>query len=273
MENSQNKLMPVGGQNAAPAVFNFFDPVQFDTMQRVCDMFINSELVPKIYQNQGKTPESRKKAIANCMIALETAQRIGASPLMVMQNMYIVYGQPAWSSKFLIATVNSCGRFNSLKYKWENLGKIKINGSGNETENWQCIAYTTEKGRNEELQSIPVTVEMAIKEGWYTKNGSKWQTMPKLMLQYRAATLWTRVYAPELSMGLKTDDEIMDITDIQYEEIKANGNGNGNGKEKALQILEKAFEGTEEENENPGEDGGEDTETEEDTEQLLFFDK
>jgi hypothetical protein len=79
--------------------FNFFDAEQFATMQRVCTLFANSELVPEMYRISEKNPE--KKAIANCMIAIETAQRIGASPLMVMQNMYIVYGQPAWSSKFL----------------------------------------------------------------------------------------------------------------------------------------------------------------------------
>lgn len=199
--------------------FDFFNPIQFETMQRVCTLFASSELVPKIYQI-GNTPDSKNKAIANCMIAIETAQRIGASPLMVMQNMYIVYGQPAWSSKFLIATVNSCGRYNSLKYKWENLGKIKIPNTDKETDNWQCIAYTTEKGSNDVLESIPVSIEMAIREGWYTKNGSKWQTMPRLMLQYRTATFWTRAYAPELSMGLKTEDEAHDIGELtEYEDV------------------------------------------------------
>ena len=66
--------------------------------------------------------------MANCMIALEIASRIGASPLMVMQNLVIIYGKPSWSSKFLIATVNTCGRFNPLKFKFTNLGKVgKVN--------------------------------------------------------------------------------------------------------------------------------------------------
>jgi len=220
--------------------FNFFNPVHFETMQRICNVFVNSELVPKIYQKQGDTPDAKAKAIANCMIAIEMAQRIGASPLMVMQNMYIVYGQPAWSSKFLIATVNSCGRYNSLKYRFENQGKIKL-PSGVEIDNVCCTAYTTEKGSDEILESSPVSIEMAVKEGWYTKNGSKWQTIPSLMLQYRAATFWTRVYAPELSMGLQTDDEVREIRDIDYEEIKTPNN------QKAVSIIKEALSDAKEE--------------------------
>lgn len=213
--NNQNQQL-VKQEQAMIPTFDLFNPTTFDLAQRMANMYSRSDLVPKQYQ---ATPGNEQKAVANIMIALETAQRIGASPLMVMQNMYIVYGQPAWSSKFLIATVNSCGRYNSLKYKFDNLGKIKVTGINQEVDNWQCIAYTTEKGNEEVMESIPVSIEMAIKEGWYTKNGSKWQTMPKLMLQYRTATFWTRAYAPELSMGLKTDDEVYDIVDVPFEEV------------------------------------------------------
>ena len=213
---------------AAVQQFNFFDPEQFATMQRVCNMFACSELVPDMYRISDKNPQA--KAIANCMIAIETAQRIGASPLMVMQNMYIVYGQPAWSAKFLTATVNGCGRYNSIKYKMTNLGKIKFGQT--EIDNWQCVAYTSEKGDNEVLESIPVDIKMAIDEGWYGKKGSKWPNMPQLMLQYRAVTFWTRAYAPELSMGIRPEDEIRDIEDIPYEDVtarvKADINANAN---------------------------------------------
>jgi hypothetical protein len=44
--------------------------------------------------------------------------------------------------------------------------------------------------------------------------------MTKQMLMYRAASFWTNAYAPELSMGMKTDDEIRDIVDVEFEEIK-----------------------------------------------------
>lgn len=241
-------------QNNQVAQFNFLDAEQFQTIQRVCQVFINSELVPKIYRVSEENPE--KKAIANCMIALEIANRIGASPLMVMQNLDIIEGHPSWSAKFLTATVNTCGRFNPIKYKMEKIGALenikyteyewksengkRFKAAVEKTlhgpiENWQCIAYTSAIGSEEVLESIPVTTEMAVKERWFTKAGSKWQTMPKLMLQYRSVTFWTRAYAPELSMGMKTEDEIQDIS---YEEIpdKVNGVIKENANKQAITI-------------------------------------
>lgn len=202
-------------QNNQAEVFNFFNQEQFATMQRLCLMFANSELVPDMYKITPTNP--KEKAIANNMIALEMAQRIGASPLMVMQNLYIVYGRPGWSSKFLTATVNTCGRYETIKYRMELKGKAKFNNV--DIDNWECIAYTNEKGSDEILESTPVDIKMAIEEGWYGKKGSKWVTMPKKMLKYRSVSFWTNEYAPELSMGMRTADELEDIETIPYEDV------------------------------------------------------
>jgi hypothetical protein len=242
--------------------FNFFDPVQFETMQRVCKMFASSELVPDMYKSSKDNPI--EKAMANCMIAIEIAQRIGASPLMIMQNMVPIYGHPAWSSKFLIATVNTCGRFNPLQFKFTvlgNLGKIdyveyvynpaikkkepvKKEFDGTKIENLQCIAFTNAKGAKDILESSPVDLKLAVQEGWYNKNGSKWQTMTKQMLIYRAASFWTNAYAPELSMGMKTREEledIEDVIDIPYVDIseKVNAEKVVNANKKNINIDEK----------------------------------
>ena len=59
-----------------------------------------------------------------------------------------------------------------------------------------------------------VSMEMAVNEGWYGKNGSKWQSMPDLMLRYRSAAFFGRIYAPELLMGLPGADEVRDTIDL-----------------------------------------------------------
>ena len=240
-----NELQPKGNNAVVVSQptqvgFNFFDPVQFDTMQRVCKLFASSELVPDMYKVSDKNPI--EKAMANCMIAIEIAQRIGASPLMVMQNMVPIYGKPSWSSKFLVATVNTCGRFNPLQYRftekgmlgmvdytdyvWDNASRSKRavtkQFDGKKVMDIESVAYTTAKGSDKMLESSPVSIRLAIQEGWYTKNGSKWQTMTKQMLMYRAASFWTSAYAPELSMGMKTIEENQDIQDVDYQEIKDN---------------------------------------------------
>lgn len=250
MENNQLATFKPTGNFS----LDLFNPSFFNTMQSICKMYASSELVPDMYQISEKNPES--KAIGNCMIALEVASRIGASPLMVMQNMVPIYGRPSWSSKFLIATVNTCGRFNALKFKFENLGKVgKIKYTdyvwnpqtrkkdavvrefdGTNLDNWQCTAYTTAKSDDEILEGAPVSIALAIQEGWYTKNGSKWVTMTRQMLTYRAASFWTSAYAPELSMGMKTVEEHEDIIDITHEvittesQVKEEINDKGNKK-------------------------------------------
>lgn len=168
----------------------------FELSLRTAKMLSTSNLVPKDYQNN----------VANCTIALEIANRIGATPLMIMQNLYIVHGRPAWSSQFLIATLNASKRFTPLNYEAD-----EKKGGG------ACRAFATDTATGERVNGVWVTMEMAAAEGWSTKTGSKWKTMPELMLRYRAAAFFTRQFAPEVSMGIMTHEEAQDI---QHEAAK-----------------------------------------------------
>ena len=168
----------------------------FENAQRVAVMLSKSSLIPKEFQNN----------VQNTMIALEMSYRIGASPLMVMQNLYIVHGKPSWSSTFMISAINSCGRFAPLRFE--------LTGQDMDM---RCVAWTTEKGKGERIEGPPVTMKMAKAEGWIDKNGSKWKTMPELMIRYRAATFFARMYCPEITMGMHTREEVMDI---EYTEVK-----------------------------------------------------
>lgn len=177
----------------------------FALFQRRATGLSKSNLIPKDFQNN----------VPNVMVALEMANRIGAAPLAVLQNLYIVHGKPSWSSQFIISVINTCGRFWPLRFD--------VKGTGDKME---CVAWTQEKSygpikqatldqaRKESapiLESPKVTMEMAKKEGWLGKSGSKWQTMPDLMIRYRAATFFGRLYAPELLMGMNSQDELEDI--------------------------------------------------------------
>ena len=55
---------------------------------------------------------------------------------------------------------------------------------------------------------------MAKKEGWATKAGNKWATMPELMIRYRAAAFWGRLYASDLLLGLQTQEEAIDVQQV-----------------------------------------------------------
>lgn len=170
-------------------VSDAFSMQGFDHAQRIAVMLADSTLVPDVYK--GKP--------SNCLIALEMANRMGASPLMVMQHLHIIKGKPGFSSPFIIASINTCGRFDRLKFTQSGEG-----------ENYGYEAWTKDK-HGEVLTGPKVDWKMVKLEGWLAKDGSKWKTMPELMFRYRAAAFWCRLHAPELLMGMQTEEEVLDV--------------------------------------------------------------
>jgi hypothetical protein len=186
---SDQELLPAVKQSTA--VSGFTSAEGFELIQRQAKVLAASDLVPKEFKGN----------IANCIIGLEIAGRIGASPLSVLQNLYIVHGKPSWSSQFIIAAVNSTGKFSPLRFDMTG-----------EPANRTCTAWATDLATGDRLESPQVSMAMAKAEQWIDKAGSKWKTMPELMLRYRAATFFGRLYAPEILMGMQTMEEVIDIT-------------------------------------------------------------
>jgi hypothetical protein len=182
---------------------------QFEATMRIARMYAVSSFIPDSYKFKNKQPLDAQSVIANCTIALEMATRMQANPLMVMQNLYIVHGQPSFSSKFLIACINASKRFSPLRYEFKG-------EEGTDEYGCRAIAYEAADTKHKEpLCGDWITMKMVKAEGWTTKTGSKWLTMPSQMLRYRAAAFWQRVYCPEISMGLMTTEEIND----QYAQV------------------------------------------------------
>lgn len=215
----------------------------FDQLLRVANMLCSSSLVPVAYRKNKEIKEygqivgweDNPAALANCAVALNMAHRMNADPLLIMQNLHIIEGRPSWSSPFIIASINSCGRYNSLDYELSEPGEpVEIEYIATEwikkqktevkktvtVRHQTCKAYTTEKSTGKRLESPLISIQIAIDEGWLTKKGSKWQTMPELMLRYRCASFFGRLYAPELLMGLQSTEEVEDF-------IQASRDGNG----------------------------------------------
>ena len=167
----------------------------FEDAQRIAKALASSTLIPPQFQGQ--------QGFANCLVALEIANRMNISPFLAMQHLHVIHGRPSWSSSFIIAMVNGCGRFSPLRFE--------ISGTG---DSLACYAFATDLASNQELKGPTITMTMAKKEGWATKAGSKWATMPDLMIRYRAAAFWGRLYASDLLLGLQTQDEAIDIQPV-----------------------------------------------------------
>lgn len=158
----------------------------FNTAMKIAEELAKSDIIPKEFQ----------KKPANCLIAVELANRLKASPFQVMQNMDVIYGRPALRSAFIIACINNSGKI---------IGSLKFEMNEKTT---KCRAWAIEKETGARLNGPTITLEMAEKEGWLTKSGSKWKTMPDLMLRYRAASFFGRLYCPEILNGMYSEDEI-----------------------------------------------------------------
>jgi hypothetical protein len=195
----------------------------------ICEKLAKSTIIPEAFRMR---PE-------NCYIALDIAQRSGVSPMVVMQNLHIIEGKPSWSSQYITATINASGRFDHLKfktvtseveeeinyneYKWVDKTRTAIPKSI-KVKNVSVFAYTREKSSGEILEGPAVSIKMAIQEGWYFKNGSKWQTMTQIMLQYRAASFFGKMFCPELLMGLGSSDEVIETAGEKEINIPATTN-------------------------------------------------
>jgi len=179
-------------QGSAGPQMGFNNSSGFEMLQRAAKMLSSGTIFPERFRNN----------IGDCAIVADIALRLNASPLFVAQNLYVVYGSPAWSSKFLIGLWNSCGRYSAIRYEL-----VGTEGQ----DDWGCIAKSKEWATGEELVGPPVTLSLAKKEGWFEKRGSKWQTMPALMLRYRAAAFLINTVAPELGMGIRTLEETEDM--------------------------------------------------------------
>jgi hypothetical protein len=168
----------------------------FEDAQRIAKALASSTLIPPQFQGQN--------GFANCLVALEIAGRMNISPFLCMQHLHIIHGRPSWSSAFIIAMVNGCGRFTPLRFE--------VSGEG---DSLACYAVATDIKTDQELKGPTITMTMAKKEGWATKSGSKWITMPELMIRYRAAAFWGRLFAGDLLVGLQTQEEVIDVESVK----------------------------------------------------------
>lgn len=178
--------------NATNAIAPFGSIAGFEAAQRMAQALASSDLVPARYQQN----------IGNCLIAMEISNRTGSSILAVMQSLYVVHGTPGWSGQYCIAALNRSSKFaEPIHFEFEGtLGK----------DDWGCRAVTTSKG-GKRVEGPLVTIALAKAEGWYNRQGSKWRTIPELMLRYRAASWLAKTEAPELLMGMQTVEELRDM--------------------------------------------------------------
>jgi hypothetical protein len=169
----------------------FSSIANFKELFDIGKMFASSSLVPQAYQ--GKPMD--------CTIAVDMANRMGVSPMMVMQNLYVVKGKPSWSGQACTSLINGSGQF-------KNVHHVYTGEKG--TDNRGCYVEAIRIDNGKVVRGTEVTMEMAKIEGWLSN--SKWKSMPEQMLAYRASAFFARVHIPNALMGMQLAEEVIDIS-------------------------------------------------------------
>lgn len=176
---------------ATVSVNTFANRKNFQEVFDIGKMLAVSSLVPEAYRGKPQ----------DCAIAIDMANRMSVSPMFVMQNLYVVKGKPSWSGQACTALIKASGEFKNVSPEY--VGEI-----GTDTRGCYISATRISDGKN--IAGPLVDMKMVKAEGW--SSNKKWQTMPELMLAYRAAAFFARIYIPNALMGCHIEGEAEDIT-------------------------------------------------------------
>ena len=156
----------------------------------------HSSIIPQ--ELRGKTAE---------LIELEQMANTRGVPLLnLCNNIQFIDGRMGWKSTYIIACINKASNRFSAPLNYRSVGKDGEKSYGKR-------AYTYDINNNL-VEGPVVTLEMAEKAGWTKKEKSYWNIIPEIMLTYRAATFFGRLYIPEILDGMLTADELVDIYSV-----------------------------------------------------------
>ncbi|MCG3698736.1 hypothetical protein L5F42_02660 [Aliarcobacter butzleri] len=144
-------------------------------------------------------PNALKNDVASAVIIYDLANRMNISVMEVAQSIFIIYNKPSFETKFLVARLNDSGKIK---------GSLRTVISDDKK---SAYCEATCSVTNEILKGMTYTLDIAKAEGLIDKQGSKWKTMPELMLRYRAQSNFINEFFPEIKFGCKTKEEIEDV--------------------------------------------------------------
>lgn len=185
-------------QPNTPTIWN--NAKLYNQSLQMANFISKSEIIPQSYRNKP----------ADCLIAIDIANRLGMSPAIVMQNSQIVRGNFTWRGSACKAMIDGCGRYQKTKYVY--VGKEGTDEYG--------VYLEAIDNDGDVIRGTTVTIGMAKKEGWFQKDGSKWQTMSDLMLKYRASAFFMRTECASIAMGFLTKEEVEDVYGAQIDNQK-----------------------------------------------------
>jgi hypothetical protein len=165
----------------------FIDTAKFEQAQRIAKLMAAASLMPK--HLKGASPE---EAIANSFLVVNQAFTWGVNPFAVAKETYVVQGNLGYQGKLVAAIINTKARLKErLRYEYNDQPGDKL----------EITVIGTFQGESEPRKT-------SLSVGQARTQNQMWSKDPRQKLIYSGAIKWARAHAPELILGVATDDDI-----------------------------------------------------------------
>jgi hypothetical protein len=154
-------------------------------------------------------PKHLQNNPADCLAITMQAARWNMDPFAVAQKTHIVSGNMGYEAQLINAVISSSKAIKG-RFHYEYAGNWANTGPGGDAaiRTGAIIKDESEVTWGEWIFVGTVT----------TKNSPLWKTAPKQQAAYLAVKYWSRMYCPEVIMGVYTSDELQEAEPISVPE-------------------------------------------------------
>ncbi|OBV38103.1 RecT family recombinase [Janthinobacterium psychrotolerans] len=208
--------MPVVATSSASLIL---DSASMDSMMRLADIMA---------KGRATVPEHLRGNAADCAAVVMQAIQWRMNPFAVAQKTHLVNGTLGYEAQLVNAVIQSSGvtldRFNYEWYgPWEKIiGKTKVITMPAKGDKKEYQFRVPDYGMQDEDglgvrvsctlkgETEPRVLELLLVQA-SVRNSPLWATDPKQQLAYLAVKRWTRLYAPDVILGVYTPDELEEV--------------------------------------------------------------
>ena len=206
---------PQNGQIAHLTAFDIMmNPEIMDRFERIANVMASSKFaVPK--HLQGNT--------GDCLAIIMQSAQWQMDPFAVAQKTHQINGVLGYEAQLVNAVItNRAPITGRLNFEWYG-DWAKINGKEDKSWDKGIKVWATLKG-----ETSPREIDISMGQVGSVRNSPLWVSDPRQQLAYLAIKRWSRLYTPDVILGVYTPDEIvereeLDVTPVQSTVKKHNG--------------------------------------------------
>ncbi|WOE40107.1 RecT family recombinase [Acinetobacter chinensis] len=199
---------PQNGQIAHLTAFDIMmNPEIMDRFERIAGVMASSKFaVPK--HLQGNT--------GDCLAIIMQSAQWQMDPFAVAQKTHQINGVLGYEAQLVNAVItNRAPVTGRLQFEWYGDWN-KINGKEDKSWDKGIKVWATLKG-----ETTPREIDISMGQVGIVRNSPLWVSDPRQQLAYLAIKRWSRLYTPDVILGVYTPDEIAEREEIDVTPVQA----------------------------------------------------